>query len=167
MDLTIDHFKKCATALALALCAGLLQAQAPAKVEQLAWLAGCWAAVGGEAGSGEHWMAPVGGTMLGVGRTVRGGATREHEFMQLRDTPDGIVFIALPSGQTETRFAAERIGLRAATFHNPAHDFPQRVIYESPDSDTLDARIEGQRNGQLRTIRFPMKRAGCPIGVAR
>ena len=105
--------------------------------------------------------------MFGIGRTVRGGVTRQHEFMQLRNTPEGIVFIALPSGQTETRFPAEKIAPRGATFHNPTHDFPQRVIYESPDNDTLDARIEGQRNGQLRTIRFPMKRVACPVGAAR
>jgi hypothetical protein len=141
--------------------------QAPATVEQLGWLAGCWSAIGGEPGSTEQWMAPAGGTMFGIGRTVRGGVTRQHEFMQLRDTPEGIVFIALPSGQTEGRFPAERIGPRSAVFHNPAHDFPQRVIYESPDTDTLDARIEGLRNGQLRTIRFPMKRTPCPVGPAR
>lgn len=50
---------------------------------------------------------------------------------------------------------------------NPAHDCPRRVIYESPDDATLDARIEGLRNGQLRTIRFPMKRVACPVGGAR
>jgi hypothetical protein len=105
--------------------------------------------------------------MLGVARTLRGGATRQHEFMQLRDTPEGIVFIALPSGQAEGRFAAEQIGPRSAVFHNPAHDFPQRVAYQSPDDETLNAHIEGQRNGQLRTIRFPMKRVACPLGVAR
>ena len=151
----------------LLLCTGTALGQAPAAVEQLGWLAGCWSAVGGEPGSTEQWMAPAGGTMFGVGRTVRDGVTRQHEFMQLRDTPEGVVFVALPSGQAEARFPAEQIGPRAAVFHNPAHDFPQRVIYESPDNDTLDARIEGLRNGQSRTIRFPMKRVPCPVGGAR
>lgn len=153
--------------LMLTLCAAAAQAQAPATVEQFQWLAGCWAAVGGEAGSNEHWMAPAGGTMFGIGRTVRGGATRQHEFMQLRDTPQGVVFTALPSGQTQASFPAERIGPRSAAFHNPAHDFPQRVIYESPDDDTLNARIEGQLNGKPRTVQFPMKRVACPLGTAR
>jgi hypothetical protein len=150
--------------LALLVTSLATSAQAPSQVAQLGWLAGCWAAVGGEAGSGEIWMAPAAGTLLGIGRTVRGGSTREHEFMQIRDTATGLVFIALPSGQTETTFALERAGPRSASFHNPTHDFPQRVIYESPDDDTLDARIEGQRNGQQRTIRFPYKRVACPAG---
>ena len=140
-------------------------AHAAPTTKQLHWLAGCWATVGGEPGSGEQWMAPAGGSMLGSSRTLRRGAVREFEFLHIRDAPQGLVLIALPSGQKEAQFAAEKVDARAAVFHNPAHDFPQRVIYESPDPDTLDARIEGQRNGQLRVIRFPMKRAACPLGA--
>lgn len=140
-------------------------AHAAPTTEQLHWLAGCWAAVGGEAGSGEQWMAPAGGAMLGMSRTLRRGALREFEFLHVRDTPQGLVLTALPSGQKAAQFAAETIEARSVVFHNPAHDFPQRVIYESPDADTLDARIEGQRNGQLRVMRFPMKRVACPLGA--
>jgi hypothetical protein len=147
----------------LALFAGA--AAATPTTEQLQWLAGCWAAVGGEAGSGEQWMAPAGGSMLGTSRTLRRGALREFEFLHIRDTPQGLVLIALPSGQKEAQFAAEKVEARSVAFHNPAHDFPQRVIYESPDPDTLDARIEGLRNGQSRVIRFAMKRTPCPLGV--
>jgi hypothetical protein len=50
------------------LCATAVQGQMPASVEQLGRLAGCRAAVGGEAGSGEQGMPRAGGTMLGVGR---------------------------------------------------------------------------------------------------
>lgn len=149
--------------LLLALLAGA--AAAAPSTEQLHWLAGCWAAVGGEPGSGEQWMAPAGGSMLGMSRTLRRGALREFEFLHVRDTPQGLVLIALPGGQQEAQFAAEKVDARGVVFHNPAHDFPQRVIYESPDPDTLDARIEGSRNGQLRVIRFPMKRTPCPLGA--
>jgi hypothetical protein len=50
---------------------------------------------------------------------------------------------------------------------NPAHDCPQQVIYVAPDDATPHARIECLRNGQVRTIRFPMKRVACPLGAAR
>ena len=46
-------------------------------------------------------------------------------------------------------------------FSNPAHDFPQWIIYRLRGSDSLVARIEGTRNGQLRGIDFPMRRTGC------
>ncbi len=58
-------------------------------------------------------MPLAGGTMLGVGRSVKGGRTVAHEFMQIRTDAQGpLVFVALPSGRQETTFvvktAAER-----------------------------------------------------------
>jgi len=145
--------------LVLLLVAGSAAAQTTA---QLGWLAGCWQLVGGEAGSNEQWMAPAGGLMLGSSRTLRGGQVREWEFMLVRDAPQGLEFMAWPRGQGMTVFPAETVEARRVVFANPTHDFPQRVGYASPDADTLDAYIEGVRNGQTRTIRFPMKRAACP-----
>lgn len=146
--------------LTLALAAAPACATA-ATVAQLDWLAGCWMLTNAEPGSGEQWMAPAAGTMFGMARTIRQGQVRQFEFMRLRDTPQGLVFIALPNGRGETSFPLERAAPRSVSFHLPSHDFPQRVAYSSPDADTLDARIEGQVNGQARTIRFPMKRIAC------
>jgi len=156
-----------AAVIALPLVA--LTALAPALVraddtslERLGWLAGCWAAEQGEAGSVEHWLPLAGGTMLGIGRTVRNGRTVEHEFMQIRLNAEGQpVFIAQPSRQKEATFVATSIGERAVTFENPAHDFPQRVIYRAVGESGLAARIEGQRNGTTRGIDFPMRRVAC------
>jgi Domain of unknown function (DUF6265) len=155
-----------ASLLAAACCGAALAQPAPATA-QLGWLAGCWAAAGGEAGSGEQWMAPAGGSMLGASRTLRGGSVRTFEFLHIRDSAQGLVLIAMPSGQKPATFAAERVQPRGVTFHNPDHDYPQRVIYESPDDDTLDARIEGQVNGQQRVIRFAMKRSAGPLGSSK
>jgi Domain of unknown function (DUF6265) len=150
--------------LALAAAAAQGQPTPPMTTAQLDWLAGCWALTNAEPGSGEQWMAPAAGTMFGMARTIRRGEVRDFEFMQLRDTPRGLVFIALPNGRGETTFPLERAEGRSIAFHLPTHDFPQRVVYESPDVDTLDARIEGVRNGQSRVIRFAMKRTACPLG---
>src|SRR5215213_63064 len=72
------------------------------ELGQIAWLAGCWAAEGGERGSQEFWMPLAGGTLLGVGRTVKSGKTVDHEFMQIRESAAGsIVYIAQPAGQPQ------------------------------------------------------------------
>jgi hypothetical protein len=154
-----------APAVALLALALGTPAGAATTVAQLDWLAGCWAFANAEPGSGEQWMAPAGGLMLGMSRTLRQGSVREFEFMQLRDTPQGPVLIALPSGQRETHFPFERAEARSVSFHLPTHDFPQRVIYASPDKDTLQARIEGVRHGQARAMSFAMKRSACPLGA--
>lgn len=132
------------------------------QLEQLKWLAGCWASESGEPGSGEQWSPLAGGTMLGMGRTIRKGKTVEHEFLQIRLNAEGkVVYIALPSRQKETTFIASSIGEGTATFENPAHDFPQRVLYRALPGDRLVVRIEGLRGEAVRGIDFPMKRVQC------
>jgi Domain of unknown function (DUF6265) len=150
-------------ALVLAVAAqGPVRANAE-ELGRLQWLAGCWAAATAEAGSGEHWMAPAGGSMLGMSRTVKGGRTVAHEFMQIRPLADGrLAFIAEPSGQRRTEFPLKSLTDAEAVFENPAHDFPQRVAYKLAAPDALQARIEGQRNGRERVIEFPMRRTACP-----
>lgn len=149
-------------ALLLAAGAAFAKASAAASIDDLKWLAGCWAAEGAEPGSGEQWMAPAGATMLGVSRTVRAGRTVEWEFMQIREAASGrLVYTALPSGQRETSFELLRIGAAEVVFENPQHDFPQRVMYRLAAPGRLEARIEGQRNGQLRAVDFPLRSVGC------
>jgi hypothetical protein len=45
-----------------------------------------------------------------------------------------------------------------AVFENPDHDFPNRIIYRTPDADSLFARIEGKRNGRVSGVDFSLKR---------
>jgi len=137
-------------------------AQSKGSLPDLAWIAGCWASDSGEVGSGEQWMPLAGGSMLGTSRSVKGGKTVAFEFMQIREGKDGVpVFIALPSGQRETHFPLASNADGAAVFENPAHDFPQRVIYKRVGANQLKARIEGTQSGAARGIDFPMKRVGC------
>ncbi|MFG6430745.1 DUF6265 family protein [Roseateles sp. LYH14W] len=147
--------------LLLVACAPLATAQ-PDPFAPIAWLAGCWAPQGREAGSAEQWMAPAGGLMLGMARTLKNGRVVEFEFMQIRAGTDGrLSFIAQPQGRPPTEFALLRQGEAEAVFENPAHDFPQRVIYRLAAPDRLVARIEGVANGKARGIDFPMQRSAC------
>jgi hypothetical protein len=130
-------------------------------VEQLAWMAGCWRMESATRVVDEMWMAPAGGVMLGTGRTVIKGRAVGHEFMQIREDSGRIAFVARPSGQAEASFALVTIGEREVVFENPAHDFPQRVIYRR-DGTSLTGRIEGTQNGKPRFEDFPMRKVTCP-----
>ena len=154
--------RRLALASFLALAVPAAQAQGTG-IATMGWLAGCWASENSEPGSAEHWMAPAGGTMLGVGRTVKAGKTPQHEFMLISETPDGkLNFIALPSHRKErTTFAQLRLQEGEVAFENADHDFPQRVMYRRDGANTLLAAIEGMRGGNLRRIEFPMRRIAC------
>lgn len=141
-----------------ALVAGVV-GQAPAGgIDGLSWLAGCWSQTRAEGSGEEHWMTPAGGTMLGMSRTVRNGRTTEHEFLQIRDANGALAYIARPSGQAEATFPLKSQTPNEVVFENPAHDFPQRVIYRRTADGTLAARIEGTVNGQPRARDFPFTR---------
>jgi hypothetical protein len=148
--------------LTLLAVAGAARSSPESAVANLSWLAGCWASVGGEFGTGEVWTPPAGGTMLGLSRTVRDGRTVEFEFMQIREiAPGQLAFVAHPSGQAEAAFPLVRSGPRELVFEDPAHDFPQRVIYRLLEPDRLHARIEGTVKGEDRGVDFLMQRAAC------
>jgi hypothetical protein len=149
--------------LVLAAACAHTQAQTPADpFAPVAWLAGCWAQQGREAGSVEQWMPPAGGQMLGMARTLKGGRVVEFEFMQIRAEADGsLVFMAQPQGRAATEFKLARQGDGEAVFENAAHGFPQRVLYRRESADKLMARIEGTLNGKARSVDFPMQRAAC------
>ncbi len=137
----------------------------PATIDDLAWLSGCWAAADQEAGSGEQWMPPAGGTMIGVSRSVSDGETVAFEFIRIVEQEDGrLEFIASPSGQGTTSFSMLSLSDREVIFENPDHDFPQRIIYRLMSDEDLLGRIEGRIDGAERAADFPMKKIDCETG---
>lgn len=138
-------------------------AQAPrTTLSDLAWLSGCWESHREGREINEQWMKPAGQTMLGMGRTVSKGKTVEYEFVQIREDNDGsIYYVAKPSGQSEASFKLIKYQNREATFENPEHDFPQRIIYRLEPDGSLFARVEGTSNGKARGFDYPMKRGQC------
>jgi len=136
--------------------------EARERIEDFAWLAGCWESNAGGQQFSENWMKPSGKTMLGMGRYVKNNETLFYEFLQIRETPDGnIYFVALPSGQKEASFKLIRRDINEAIFENPEHDFPQRVMYRLEGKDSLNASVEGMDLGKQRKEEFPMKRVAC------
>ena len=132
-----------------------------ARIEDVAWMQGCWEMTPGDRVVEEHWMAPRGGSMLGLGRTTRGGATIEYEFIVLREQDKQLAYEAHPSGQAPAVFLSTSVDESSVVFENPRHDFPKRIGYRRTGQNGLLAWIEGPRNGQVRRIEFPYRRATC------
>lgn len=135
--------------------------QSPIGVERLAWMTGCWETKSPQGTVEEHWLAPRGQTMLGLGRTVREGRTTEYEFVVLEKRDDRLAYEAHPSGQPPAVFLSREVGEASVVFENAQHDFPQRVGYQQRGPDSLLAWIEGSRDGRVRRIEFPYTRVPC------
>lgn len=141
--------------------AGSARAQAR-PTESLDWLAGCWQRRTANGLIEEQWSSASGGMLLGFSRTVRRDTVVEYEFVRIYNAGDTLVYEAQPSRQRRTEFRAMAPFEPAIVFSNPAHDFPQRIIYRRVGNDSLVARIEGTRSGQARGMDFPYARVKCP-----
>lgn len=136
------------------------------SVQRAGWLAGCWEMTAPGRVTNESWMAPKGGLMMGMSRTVVRDSAREFEHLRIETRAGKAAYVAHPSGQAETAFPATTATDTLLVFSNPAHDFPQQISYRRVNKDSLVARIEGPRGGQIRGINFPMRRVGC-VGEVR
>src|SRR5688500_13186401 len=127
----------------------LLMGAGPApRVEDLAWMAGdrSQARMGGSVR--EVWIGPEGGMLLGMNLTTKSRQMANWEFMRIGPMADGrLAFFAHPAGQPAATFPLKSLEGERVVFEDPAHDFPQRVIYWRKPDGAIGARIEGVMDG--------------------
>ena len=144
------------------LAAGLLAvAGAAGSAEaQFDWLAGHWCGDSGGRTLHEVWLPEAGGVLLGMSRTLRGGALESFEFMRIVPAGEDAGLHVQPNGVAPTTFAIAERGAQRVLFENAAHDFPNRIEYRR-DGDTLHAYIAGPgRDGKEMKIPFDYRRCG-------
>jgi hypothetical protein len=105
-----------ALTLMLLTIAGRAPQAAPPMIKDVAWIAGCWDVTRSGRHVSEQWMAPEGGTMMGVSRTVAGNKTTEWEFLIIREGAAGLEYVAKPSGQPEATFTSTRVSAGEIVF---------------------------------------------------
>ncbi|MCL4212448.1 MAG: hypothetical protein KJZ74_00910 [Gemmatimonadales bacterium] len=144
---------------------GATHAVSADPIASAAWLAGCWELRTDRRSVLEVWMPAEGGMMLGSSRTVAGGVARQYEHLRLHADGERLVYTAIPSGQREAAFtspAAAPLRADSLVFENPAHDFPQRLVYRRLGADSLTVRVEGPGpGGSVRGFDQPMRRVRC------
>jgi len=128
-------------------------------LDKLAWLAGCWEMKGGPMVIQETWTKPLAGTMLGTGRTIKGDRTVFVEFARI-DAKEGSIVYTARVDASKTPFKMVKLSDSEVVFENPAHDFPQRIIYRKA-GEGIQARVEGMEKGKAKSEDFPYKRAAC------
>ena len=127
----------------------------------LSWMTGCWVTDQGPVTIEEQWNKPAGGQMMGISRTIKGGKVVFSEFMRI-DTAEGEIYYLprIGTNAPPVRVKLTKPSDSEVIFENPAHDFPQRILYRKVDGG-LFARIDGKQNGKERAEDFPMKSLGC------
>lgn len=152
------------TTIAAASLMGLAAAadeHGPATIRQMGYLTGAWEQTENGMTVREVWSEPTGSAMAGVSiaASEMPGKKTHMEFMSIVEKDGTLVFTARIDGQTPTDFTLKEADNGYAVFENPAHDFPQRIIYEiAGGMDVLKARIEGTIDGKPRSVDWTYRR---------
>lgn len=137
----------------------------------LAWLHGCWEGKVNQRDFREEWLPLAGDIMIGVSQTTLRGKTVDFEYLRLEPRPEGVFYIAAPSGKNEASFRlagqATAGGDEVFTFVNaaPGVEFPQRILYRHASEGWLYATVEGKVKGAEKQVIFPMRRVDCQTGA--
>ena len=121
----------------------------------------------------EQWLPLRGNLMLGMSHTVLQGKTQDYEYLRIESRPDGVYYVALPSGQNPTSFKFEgktvvTMGDRSDdtfVFTNPSLEFPQKLVYRRGTLGWLYASVVGKVAGKENEVTYPMRRINCETGV--
>lgn len=158
----MNGMKKTVSILAASLFTALATpalAQTPA-LENLGFMTGCWQSTPDERGTvlEENYTTPSTNLILGMSRYLRGGSAVMFEFSRIMRSDTAVVLTPHPRGVASVGFRLARLAGDTASFENPAHDFPQRIIYRR-DGDGLVARVEnmGGEGQEWRMTRCPAR----------
>ena len=134
-------------------------------LEAVAFMQGCWRGpLGGVDGDfvEERWAPPAGDLMLGTVVYVRAGRPTQHEFAEIRATPEGeLSFLPYPGGQrSPDAFILTSGDGTVAVFEAPEHDFPKRITYRAVGADGLEGSADAGADDPA-PRRWPMRRIPC------
>jgi hypothetical protein len=156
-------------ALMLTACSQGSSADAPQRaaggVDGVDWIAGYWLSCNEGTQTAEAWIGAGSGLVVGVNHSLGRGAP-SFEYMRIGPHEGGrLAFFGSPGGAPAVTFAMTSLEGQTATFENPTHDFPQRVIY-SRSGDELIGRIEGASGGETQSMEWRYRAAAlgeeCP-----
>ena len=148
--------------LVLSLLAAFAQAGGLPRVDQVAWLRGCWETQTRDGTIEAQWLSPRASSMLGVSRTIHGTTLVDYEMALIRERGDRLTYEAHPSNDPPELFLSIAIGDRKIVFENLKAAYPARIGYELTAAGRLVAWIEGARDGQTRRTESAYDRVSCP-----
>lgn len=123
------------------------------SLDSISWIIDKWIMTEGEITTIESWEKVSGILFKGESTTKKGTDTIFHEKLELKIVGGEIYYIADVKHNPEpVKFKLTFCSDKEAHFENPAHDFPQKIIYKLIDNSKLSARIEGKaQNGEMKS----------------
>ncbi|MGI8673561.1 MAG: DUF6265 family protein [Luteitalea sp.] len=173
------RFAVCSGALLFLIVSGL-RAQEPisatpppparATIAQVAWIAGPWTGTLGDRTIEQHWMAPLGTSMVAMYRNVQGDRPMLYELLTLEQEGDGVVLRikhfapgAVLVGRQEKDQSVNhplvRLAGQTAVFEGGLPGTPPaRITFQRVDADHLTITVARMRDGAPTATEFKYAR---------
>jgi hypothetical protein len=130
-----------------------------ADITSFAWLEGKWVGKYDTVPIFEQWKPPDGNIMRGRGGVLSGKDTVFSERINIEQRGHDLYYIAIVGHNREpAEFKFTGYKEDTAVFENPAHDFPQRVLYYKNSDGTVYACVDGKYKGRYVKEEFNYKK---------
>ena len=125
------------------------------SINDFKWLEGKWAGTSKDLNSFEEWQPLEGNLLEGVGGGMSGTDTVFSEKIKIEQRGEDIFYsVAVEGNDASVGFKFTGYKNDSIIFENPAHDFPQRVVYYRTSNDKLYACVDGKDTGVYSRIEF-------------
>ena len=139
-----------------------VQPKAFTAIEKAAWLTGNWGHTTPEGALTEKWVKVNDSVMHGESYfVVDAKDTVFAETIELAETKGKLVYTVTVPGQNNEQpvpFEMTSATENQMVFENPAHDYPNKIVYNKINNDSLVAEISGMQKGKPASEQFAMKR---------
>jgi hypothetical protein len=130
-------------------------------LNKLEWLLGSWSNINEDRELYEVWTRVNDTLYSGKSFMIAYQDTVFIETILIQSIGDDIFYIPTVSDQNQGKpipFKLVSFLNNEFIFENKEHDFPQRICYSNPQSDSLYAYVEGEENGQYHKFEFFLKK---------
>jgi hypothetical protein len=122
---------------------------------------GSWRMKTAKGVTGERWKKVSNDELQNQAFKINGKDTMLLERVQLVKKGNDVYYISMVQNQNDGKSVPFKLTESANNqfiFSNPAHDFPQRIVYQFVTQDSIHAWIDGQYNGKFIKQDFYYKR---------
>jgi hypothetical protein len=140
---------------------------APPDLDPLAWLQGTWRGEVGGDHLEEYWSPPVGDSMIGMFRWIKGGKVWMYEMLAITVDGNDIVFRLRHFDNKMVGWEEDKSlhwkltqgGAEELVFENPNQKAATRITYRRSSPGEVTVRIDGEKDGKPSTNEFRFRKS--------
>ena len=129
------------------------------QIEKVNWLLGSWENKSEEGTLSEIWEKKNDSTLVGESYFIRENDTLHSERIEVKQKGEDLLYIPTVKGQNNDKPITFKLTLATEneyTFENPAHDYPQKIVYKMVNANSLVTTISGIQQGKNSVESYPM-----------